>query len=171
MPGYWVVVNQPTAVESHAWTTKDAMEMILGNYDGEPPRWSFNPSGSGKPPREFDKIREGDRILLYNGLNASSPRQAFLAYATAQQTSKVRDDYRILFAEPLGPLTPVDLTQLQESRDRIVNAAEFAGLFRGYRHGPLDNLAAHPGPASLHPTRGALRWNVIFDVGTGRLML
>jgi len=169
MTSYWVVTNRPARAEALEWTSADAVDMILGDYDEGAPRWSFNPSPSRNPPKGFAKVRDGDQLLLYNGFDSKHDSRAFLAYAAVKRTAQVDGEFRILLQLPLGRLRPVEMRQLWTSRNAQVIAAEFQGLFRGYTHGPLDNLAAYPGPSSRHPARGRLRWRVILDVGTGSL--
>lgn len=171
MRSYWVVTNNPTVPESRTWKTDDAIDMVLGNYDKEAPRWSFNPSPWGKPPAGLDRVRDGDELLLFNGSNARELPRRFVAYARVIGSSKVKDEFRVNLSEPLGKLEPVHIVDLQISKVSRVVSAEFHSLFRGYHHGPLDNLAAHPGPSSKSPQRGLARWRIIMEAGTGQLTL
>lgn len=171
MPEYWVVVNQPTMRESHAWTTEDATDLILGMYDNHGPRWSFNPRPSGMPPASFSNVRPGDGLLLYNGSRPSDSPRSFLASGVVSKTTVIRGEALIELEMPRRFEVPVVLSDLWGADHPDVLAAEMQSLFRRYRHGPLDNLASHPGSGQLHPNRGLRRWKLVHDVAFGKIRI
>jgi hypothetical protein len=168
---YWVVVNHPTAAEAHVWTPEHAIRMIIGKLDRKPPMWAFNPPTNHRPPSNIQKVREDDSVLLYNGAYGLAPSQSFLAFAQVKEVVSLGDDHRLLLKGPMGVFgTPVSLTRLQMSKNPRILEAPFARLF-SYHHGPLDNLGSYPGRPETDPERGARRYAVIMEAGSGELSM